>query len=299
VKDLSFSNEIPLQSVFRFAAIAITFLLILALPGTANWVAAVFSLGFGHYLLSIAYARGKVRASLASPLAAVPLLLSIVIALGLYASKFSLLVYFGLHHIFNEVYLVGRNTPDTPSTAQTRFRASALVLHVFIYCTLLRRLDPFNDIAAQYWFAGSVLAYCAFFFCLFQVRAEMNRRRLVDNSAMEIAAIFLLIFVPPDKVSLITVVCYHFILWIFLPLPQLSRAGSSAVGKYLAATVLLTGAALVLSPLGPMDYPIRQSIFRDQFYLWSYIHITSSFVLSRNHPAWITRWSQPGSEVRA
>ena len=291
---MSFTNELPLQSLFRSAAIAITFLqLKAAMPGKADWVAAVFSLGFGHYLLSIVYARGKVRAFLVSPLAALPLLLAVLIALGLYASKFSLLVYFGLHHIFNEVYLVGRNTPEPASPAQSRFRASALMLHLFIYCTLLRRLDPFNDIAAQYWFAGCILAYCAFFFSLYQVRAGMSRARLVDNSALEIAAILLLIFVPPDKVSLITVVCYHFILWIFLPLPQLSRAGDSAVGKYLLATAILTGIALLLSPLGPMEYPIRQSSFRDQFYLWSYIHITSSFVLSRNHPVWITRWAQP------
>ncbi len=55
--------------------------------------------------------------------------------------------------------------------------------------------------------------------------------------------------------------------------------------------IILIGISFLLSPAGLIgDYPFRNSVYMQQFILWSHIHITSSFFLSSAHLAWITRW---------
>ena len=51
----------------RLSAIAITALLAIGVHDSTAWQSAVLSIGFGHYLLSVWYARAKL-AKVASPL---------------------------------------------------------------------------------------------------------------------------------------------------------------------------------------------------------------------------------------
>src|SRR2546429_8270826 len=107
-------------------------------PNPQTWLTIVYSVGFSHYLLGAIYSRQQFREAYAQPLSLFPVLVLAIFGIGLYSLQFPLLIFFALHHAFNEAYVLKQTTPGDDS-AISPFRSSAFMLHLFLYFILLRR----------------------------------------------------------------------------------------------------------------------------------------------------------------
>jgi len=272
------------------ASIVATAVLYMNISVSTSWLSLVYGLGFSHYALALLYSTRAARPVLTQPhsLAA----LGVVIAAGtyLYLNLFPLYIYFGVHHVFNEVYMRRRLIPGELNTVA--LRTSAVVLHVIAYFLLLRA----QAIAASGYLpvvlAGLVAAAGVYVSTLVRGRRALSISQWIDLTAFEVIVLALvpLAFVYPFTLE--QVVCYHFIFWILYPLRRLTGSGP-ALGVYMILTVASIAVFLLISPLGPLTLRVPVRSFVDQFILWSYVHITLSFALSAAHPDWITRWFRP------
>jgi hypothetical protein len=278
-------------SQIRFSAIAITALFAIGLRDYTTWASAVLSIGFGHYLLSLWYARAKLAKVASDFNTALPMAAAVAGGAVLYFNKFPLIVYFAVHHVFNEVYLTTGALKHLTVSQQKVYRTIAMPLQTLLYFYLLRTDPKISFLDGPALLGTLIVAYACYFGLLFRLRKSLAARDLVEISTFEVAGLCMLAvsFIVP--IRFLDIVCYHFVFWWFYPATKLAAKGSGAVRGYLIQTATLIVVSFLLSPAGLIgDYPFRNSMFLKQFILWSHIHITSSFFLSTAHPTWITRW---------
>jgi hypothetical protein len=288
-------------SCMRLSAIAITVAVAVTLREDARWRSAVLSLGFGHYLLSLWYARRKFATVASDWNTALPMMAAVAFGAALYFGRFPLVVYFAVHHVFNEVYVSNDILKNLTDRKQTIYRASAIPLQTLLYFYILRTEPPIRFLNHNILLACLIVAYTCYFSVLLWLSKSLTARELFELCILEIVglgAVAVSFFVP---IRFLDVVCYHFVFWWFYPAVKLAAKSRSGVYAYAAQTALLVAVSFLLSPAGLIgDYPFRDSIYLQQFILWSHIHITSSFFLSAAHPEWIRRWfTQRESAARA
>jgi hypothetical protein len=126
-----------------------------------------------------------------------------------------------------------------------------------------------------------------FFFYLYRIRRFLNRRTLIENCGGEIAGLFIAVVSLTVTFSYLHVVLYHVISWTFYPIPKLWAQGARQLAIYVGLTTLSIAGFLLVSPLGLFTTRYAVMIFQKQFIMWTYMHITASFVLSNAHPDWI------------
>ncbi|MGH7885697.1 MAG: hypothetical protein ACRENO_08395, partial [Thermodesulfobacteriota bacterium] len=66
--------------------------------------------------------------------------------------------------------------------------------------------------------------------------------------------------------------------------------------RYTGLSFALFGIILLLSFKELSPYALSNTTLYDQFYLWSYIHITTSLALSSAHPDWIIKIFRPQTQ---
>jgi hypothetical protein len=88
----------------RLLGLLITLALTLTITEYSYWLALLIGVGFVHYALSFYYASARMRELGSDPDAAVLLLSLAGLFAAVYFLGFSLEVYFGLHHAFNEAF---------------------------------------------------------------------------------------------------------------------------------------------------------------------------------------------------
>jgi hypothetical protein len=281
-------------SQMRLSAIAITSLLAASTRDTTTWQSAVLSIGFGHYLLSAWYARSKLAKVAGNWSTALPMAATVAVGTALYLGSFPLIIYFAVHHVFNEVYLGTEELKRLNTSQQRHFRAIAIPLQTLLYFCLLRRDQELVYLNGNVLLVSLAIAYVCYFVLLFRLRRHCRGRNLLELAAFEIAGMCMVAVSFLTTVRFLDIVCYHFVFWWFYPAAKLASKRRSAVRDYAIQMGLLIGGSFLLSPAGLIgDYPFRDSVYLKQFILWSHIHITSSFFLSAAHPAWITRWFTP------
>jgi hypothetical protein len=69
--------------------------------------------------------------------------------------------------------------------------------------------------------------------------------------------------------------------------------------RYAGLTVVCLAGFFLLSPIGLFPTRTGNSVFAQQFILWTYVHITASFFLSNAHPEWIVNLFRPKAAVLA
>lgn len=296
----------------RLSAVAIAALLAVGLRDEVAWQSAVTSIGFGHYLLSMWYARGRLSGLGGDWATAVPTLAAVVAGSLVYLAGFPLILYFAAHHVCNETYIVAGASEGLRPSSRRLLRAASIALHGLLYFTLLR--SEFGQVLLRrgvveslaeidrpplLFFAPLALAYVAYAAVLVRVRRELDRPALLELSIVELAGLALVGVSLVTPIRFLDVVCYHFVFWWFFPASRLARCGAGPVVRYAGWMTVLVGATFLLSPAVLPDYPFRDSIYLRQFLLWSHIHITSSFFLSSANPQWIRRWFTPGPAVQA
>ena len=102
----------PVYLALRLASILGVALMSKMVPNPQTWLTIVYSVGFSHYLLGAIYSRQQFREVYAQPLSLFPVLALAIFGIGLYSLQFPLLIFFALHHAFNEAYVLKETTPE-------------------------------------------------------------------------------------------------------------------------------------------------------------------------------------------
>lgn len=279
-------------TVSRILAILLT-VLITTQVGEVMWVSLFYSLAFAHYALALWYSKRKIMNVASQPYSWAPAIGVMAMGLGFYYYYYdSLLLYFGVHHVFNEVYLVKRHLRLPEDARGHRFLLSAVVVNSLIYAVVLRHYREIAWIDPRLLFVCLALAYGFFFASLYQILPRLNRRSLFDGCVFELMGALLVVVSLFTPISLLQVVLYHFLLWAINPLPGIVKRGKQALLTYVVLSVVLIGGFLSFSTVGMGDDRFMK-YYSWQFIFWSYIHITFSFILSDAQPTWITSWFQP------
>lgn len=285
---------LPHHTSIRILSIICVIAIKVSVPNQTTWMSLVFSLGFGHYLLSIVYAKNQLVQSFRQLQSSVMMGLLLIAGGLLYYIDFSLVIFFGIHHVFNEVYLVNRSLVQSETRSFTFYRISSIVLNFFIYFVILRDTPGLDFINPDLLLGGLIISYGVFAYSLFGIRKYLKGGKLIDSFAFELTGMIFVVLSYFIYIGFVDIVFYHFVFWVFYPIQKFSSFGKLPLARYLFLTVACTVIFLILSPIGFFNYQDSGSIFYKQFFLWSYIHITSSFALSSAHPVWITRLFKPG-----
>ncbi len=284
---------LPLQFLMRTAAVLLTALLYCSCESNNTWMIVVASLGLGHYMLSLFYARPQIKRLFMNNDYARPLVVVIAIGLFAHAISFPLILFFMIHHVCNEVYSVNGIGSSVSGAECKRLQRAAAGLHIFFYLVVLQSQWPINQIYSGMLVFGTVVTAALFLHSLKKLSPFLTRTQLIEASGFEALVLALAIMSFWVKIPFLVIICYHFVLWCFLPLPRVLKRGRPAAINFLALTFACTLLFFLLSPLGFVSYPIPGSLFYQQFLFWSYVHIASSFAFSRSHPEWIVRWFWP------
>ena len=288
----------PVHFVLHLASILAAAIVVAGAPDTKTWLSVAFALGFAHYLLSILYSGRQIRQLFEQPQVIVPLLWIGLVGAALYLLKFPLILYFAFHHAFNTAYILN-DTIKKDDELVRAFRGSSVWLHLFIYLVLLRSNSPLDNLAPGALFAGVAVGYIVFFYYLYRLRTRLDARSLIENCGFELLSIGAIAASFYFDFKFLQVVLYHFIFWAFYPAWKLAHGGIPRLARYLALTGACIAFFWAVSPIGLVSYRLIGSPFEEQFYLWSYIHITTSLMLSNAHPAWIVGLFRPRRLTKA
>ncbi|QXP85938.1 hypothetical protein ABZN20_16760 [Methylococcus sp. ANG] len=283
----------PIHALTRITAVFITALIASQTTGVL-WSSLFWSIAFVHYGLALYYSRHRILAVAKDASSLAPALAVLSGGLALYASQFSLLVYFGVHHVFNEVYLLDRKFPVTEGEQRRGLRVAAVLLNAAIYAALLRHYSELAWIGPAFLFGGLFFFYGLFFYRLNQMRPVLGVKGMIDSSIFEVFGLLLVLSSFFVRFDLNHIVLYHFIFWSLYPIEKFKRLGDGALWRYAAMSVVMVAGFILFSPAGVAGGAVSESLYYQQFIFWSYAHITLSFVLSDAHPAWITRWFRSG-----
>ncbi|HEU4733270.1 MAG TPA: hypothetical protein VFT22_35500 [Kofleriaceae bacterium] len=249
---------------------------------------------FAHYVLSIWYARRKLKpvVRMQVPALAIGLIAGASIVLPIVAVP-SLVIYFGFHHALTEGYMLagrrgGANLIDRPAT---HLLISRMVLAGTIYALVLCRDHAFWRIPYQGWLVVTGLAFVAFLVALARARTGLRRAAIADVIGFEVIGVSASLITLVTPIIFWDVVFYHLIVWIVLPLRQLP--GATGKLRFLAQTVALSTVFYCLTPAVNVFPALDSRFWLRQSELWGYFHITMSFAASAFNPRWISRWFVP------
>lgn len=284
---------LPRHTIVRTTSILITALLTVLLSDYRIWQTLVFSLGFSHYAMSLYYSRRQATRVLGQPSSYLPLAITLMFGGLLYLKNFPLVVFFAVHHVCNEVYMLKYSDRVEAHPKLPYLRASSLFLQSFTYAVILHDHRALQFLDLPFLYGGLALSLASFVYFLTALSPSMTRRELIDASSFEVTGLLLVGLSSFVQITFLQIVCYHFVLWIIYPMEKIGAGGSGELVGYLGWTIGLTAFFFALSPLGALGSPASASVYYPQFVLWSYIHISTSFALSSGHPGWITRWFKP------
>jgi hypothetical protein len=286
---------------FRWIAATIIVAFVLALPESRRSRSTIYDLelvafGLAHYCLSLHYARSQVRqlfsrSAVWLPIAAVALFCASFVVFGTLSGSMSnaLLVYFGIHHVLNEVHM-SMLAAGASERAEVRLRVSATVFHTFLYAALVVNDRPWIAAAKAPILAGLLVGSGVYAHALLRTaRGERSARELLHVHGIELAAIGLALAVSAFdlRVRWTDIVLFHFLYWLMYPTAKLKALGPSVTRRYVVENVVL------VIGFGVMLAFLDRWVILALFNIGSFFHIASSFALSRAQPVWITRWFWP------
>lgn len=299
----------PIYLLLRILTVLTVVLITVEAPSHRAWLAVIYSIAFGHYLMALIYSRRQIVEALRQPHGLVPMFSAALMGAAVYLSRFSLIFYFGLHHAFNEGFILRGTIPAEDDDVKA-FRGSAVVVHLLLYLFILRRQVGVTLGAASPYYGRTggrpgaflavavlaallALSYGFFFYSLYRIRRFLDRKSLMENCGFELAGLVVAAVSLQFYFSYLHFVLYHILFWTLFPLPRMAALGWKQLGTYVGLTAVFFGGFLLLSPIGLFPSRYAASIFARQFVIWTVIHITSSFLLSNAHPEWIVNIFRP------
>ncbi len=283
-------------NALRLFSVAITIAIFWIAPSEEASRALVYSIAFGHYLIALWYSKKRILRITSQPASYPALLLIALVGYLAYANTFSLVIYFAVHHAFNESYILNFSNGTSASRESgdlNNLRLSAVFFNFFVFLATLRNHPDLYFLNSAFLIVGVISTSIPFLFFLSRLKNVFTRAEMVRACAFEMMGLVILAVSFYTPITFIQVVCYHVVSWVFFPLYRMIKAAPGKITEYALLTAGVTFIFILLSPLGVRRYELNDSFFKQQFFLWSYLHITFSFVFSDAQPEWITRWFNP------
>jgi len=280
----------PRQTLFRITGIALVYLAVQVLPDHKAFRALTYSLGLAHYLVAVGYARRPIRQAWSAMAPRIMLLLTVAVALLAWRERLSLVLLFAFHHAFNEVYILDRwSKPERPGAVRAgairRLRTAGVVFNLIAFLVILRH-EPDVTLPDNLLFGGLAVSLVAFALALYAARRAMKPGTLLDNCGLELIALAAVAVSFRTPIPFLSIVAYHFYVWLMYPLPTIARGGLVRVARFFGLTAVLTTGFFLISMAGPF----ATKAFTPIFLFGSYFHIITAVVISDAHPSWIRRW---------
>lgn len=272
----------------RIAGIVTAVILVTGLQQQGNYAAVVVSLGFTHYILAFYYARKRMLVLARTPELYLPVLSLIVACTLIYIYRLPLELYFGVHHAFNEGYLRRFGTEQNNAADNSLAPAKAF-LHAAVYFFILRNAVSLRSTPDELLCLWLVVAYLLLWTSLKKTGGAVNFKRFCKTYQYELLMLLVVLASFYVRFTFLQVVLYHFVAWAILPIKSLQSRGGRFLQQYVGLTVAILGVFLVFTLPGQFRYSVNESVMMDQFYVWSYIHISASLALSSTHPDWVVQ----------
>ena len=283
---------ISLHSIERIASVLAVAAIGCAVPDTRTWMAVVISAATGHYLLSVVYSRKQIGQVCSRPGPLAGFVALILAAIFLYRAWFPLIIIFGIHHVFNEVYLLDRTLKLRDRGEAAFFRTSSILVNFALYFATVRSYEELRWMNHAFLFASVAVTCVLFLYALTRVRQVVEPSRILDCVVFEVVGLALLAVSFYRPINVFHVVLYHCVFWGVYPLQKMARQGAGEVWRYLGQNAVTMGAAFLVSPLAFMAVHFSDANWDAFFRVSSWLHIMTAFGLSTAHPAWITRLFQ-------
>lgn len=269
----------------RILSAGILIALVAFSPDKTVFKSIAWSITIAHYIVAVPYSMPKIR-SLSADRSRWPFLAFLAVAfVVLWQTQFDMVVYFGVHHVLNEVYMMDRVTRAKNDRRVRSLRHAGLLLHATLYAALVNHSPPFALLGQPALLGLMAGGYGVFFLALWRARGVLSAQERFDHLALELAAVPIVMLALDYDVSVLHMSTYHVLFWMFFPAFSIqTRKAGEGMGRYLAIMGATCGALLAVSPASPLPH-FSMKDFKDLFYLGAYFHITLTFALSDANPA--------------
>lgn len=285
------TSLLPRYAVFQL----LTLLLVCAVYQSMFYQKAtmlLFCVVFSHYILAIYYSRHYIADIFRLPENYLPFAVLLIGGTGLYLIGVSALYVFALHHALNESYIRLRyQSKSLPEKRLNLIQPVGFFLHLSAYM-VLARVQLLEKSPAEFWFYLSLVGILMvlYFGLILRAKAHFTASQLITVLFAELALVpLLLVDHFLYDFNYMQIIFYHVVFWVFFPGGNILSSGKKgAFSWYVLLTVVSIGAFVVTSPLYTKDWS-HFITYREQFVIWSYFHIFSSFAFSKANPAWINK----------
>jgi len=244
-------------------------------------------MAIGHYSQALAFSHKQLSAIARQKSTWLPAAALCSIGPAFYLIKFPIVVFFGIHHVFNDVYVLHQQVFGGWRKEQSRLRGASITLGLLVYLATLRH-DPtlaflYGDLRIL---AGVlVVGYLLYFLNLWRMRHQLSREQMIELSAGDLACLPLLALSGIMQLGLLHVIFYHGMLWMLYPI-QMTKPAEWR--KSARALVLMTAILLffyLFAPYSPSPIKLTFDQWFKTFIAMGYAHISISFAVSKMHPS--------------
>jgi hypothetical protein len=236
-----------------------------------------------HYAVALVYSRRQLAAACSSASRAARLLSAVAVGVVVQQWNVPLLYYFGVHHVFSEVYVLQRPAyaGREPGTAPLRFWA--ILFNLCLYLAIVHTTPgslPLNVLLTAVAVSGG-----GYVGALWQARQRMTARSVLESCSIECLSLGLLALSFYTTIDIRHYIVYHVVFWGLYPIPRFIQ--TRRLGSFVAWHAVILPALWWWSPSGPM--PASTWLWDRLFIFSGYLHISISFALSSAQPAWLNR----------
>jgi len=257
---------------------AFTFLCYQILP-TVIFLKVLTGIGLAHYLQAFISARHRYNQSFVGIferswrwgiLVWMILLASLVMG---YVKNPSIILLFGIHHVFSEVYIFQQNKPLYEKTRFMRILLNSVLYLCFLYAPHF----GVEKFAGLYAFAALIFTGVAYY-----ANGKVWNRELGELMGFEWVGLPLLFLFGKMGHGFSVIIFYHVVMWWLLSYQMEKVARKKIILNQLVFSVIF----YLLTPY-MVTYPNYLKSHQDWLITLGYIHIVTAFLISRFNPDFI------------
>jgi hypothetical protein len=259
--------------------------------------AFVIPLTLAHYFLALPYSKKYVANVMKRRSTSLYFMALIAFAFTLSSidNEKLLVVFFGVHYVFSEVYLMYNNVLPNRWKDTRALRVSSIVCNTFVYLAALRSsFFNHNPQAEIFNWIGYVVSACVFVYHLLKIKKSLTREQLVHCCAFEILGLAFVIAGIMHPIPVLSFVFYHVLFWVLYPswkMIEFKQTRSLVV--FLGSNIVLTGLFALIGPYSPLALHLNWQQWYRLFSVGALVHIVISLAMTTAQPAWITRIFHP------
>jgi len=260
-----------------------------------TFVFIIWLTGVVHFVLGIAYALAAIDVKRFNKSNAIPLAAVIGGGASMYFAGVSPNLMQAYHHAASEGYTKRTFGGNLNVNSLDRIQNATFWTHLFLFFFLARGAFQWADLVDQYlsyWFldvkflgVGLAASYAYYFKVLYESRAQLTKRELLEFSAGELILLVAIAYSFERSFSTLELAVYHRFFWTLYPAALLLKRSLKQFYIYWALTAGLTAALYLIS-----DNPWIKQNFVNIYVITGISHIILSVPFSHANPKAVKRF---------